>query len=409
MPHELTAAWPRPHANNRQGRIRRSQMILRVISVLAAAAFGAVACGSNPATSSSSGSNSAANDAPASVHVEATLNLVSAPLLLALGPDYLGKVAAQFHTKFTYTPGTSSSVQIANLLGGVDQFYTPVSPAILPPVAAGKDVKLINQLSLNGTQLLIGALKYKSGRGSAVSAYRAGTWCYSAPGSASENALEAAARDAGIDWSQVHGVSLGSSTAFLPTMQEGRCDLSAEDATDAAKAISQGVGYLVQNQAVESVSNRVFDASSPLVGAVLATTASFAGQYPALTQAVDTALVKAELFLQYHASDPGLIYSKMPSVYTARNSATSFKEQWQLVAPSFTIGSGIFSTPSINATVGYLKSLGDLPSAPSSMASAFVNSFTINAYAMLGLPKPAADGTALSSEVLQQHSSAVGL
>lgn len=385
---------------------RRRFLPLLVSGIAISATLGVSAA---PAMAAGTKAKHAKLAAPPVVNVEATLNLVSAPLLLSLGQHYLGVVASKFHTKFVYNPGTSPNVQIANLLGGSDQFYSPVSAAVIPAVAAGKDIKLINQLSVGGTQMLIGAIKYRSSRGKNVAAYSGGTWCYAAPGSASENAVQAGATSAGLNWSSQRGISLGSSAAFLPTMQSGECDITGEDATDAANAINQGIGYLVQNQTIKSVGLKVFGGRAPQLGAVLATTSQFANKYPALTVAIDQALIKAEMYLAYYSKNPLRIYSRMPAIYKNSNSVGSFVEQWSLVAPSFTVGSGIFVPASIQATVDYLQKMNQIGSVSSPIAPAFLNTYTRKAYANLGLPKPPASGKILSNALLQKHRASLGL
>lgn len=406
------------------GTKKRGSFAVTIVGLAVLSGVGLTACSSvgasssTPASSaasaasaagSSTPASSAALKAPATVDVEATLNLVSTPLLVALGPNYLGKVATQFHTKFVYNPGTSASVQVANLLGGSDQFYTPVSAAIFPPIVAGKGVQLINQLSQNGTQIMVGAAKYKASRGSNLAAYNGGTWCYASPGSASEAGAEAAAVSAGLSWGAQKGLSLGSSSAFVPTMQSGECDISAEDSTDAAKAIAAGVGYVVQNQTIGSVSAKVYGGKAPLIGAVLATMAPFAQKYPALVQAVDTALVKAELYVAYNAASPAKIYALMPAVYQKANSETSFAAQWNLVSASFTGGSGLIEPAGVSSTVAHLKTSAGPAQATAAVVKAVQNSYTYAAYASLGLPKPASDGSALSRQTLQANAAALGL
>jgi ABC-type nitrate/sulfonate/bicarbonate transport system substrate-binding protein len=312
--------------------------------------------------------------------------------MYADGAGYFAAIDKQFHTQIKVLPLASPTAASAAFYGGNAQILTGTVSHVTADVVQGRDIQ---SMFLNYTGLsvvMIGAEKYRQDRGSNFAAYKDSSWCYTTPGAATWVTAEAEATAAGLDWPKMNGIAVGSTSAYLPTMKAGRCDITAMDTGSAATAIAQGIGYLMDNPTEPAVQKKLFGGIQ--LGLTVATSHSFMKNYPALTQAIITAFAKAQVQMQRDANDPAAIYSKLPSYFTSQNSLQSYKEQWALTSPEYSSTSGIVTDDEIEATFKQEVQNGLLPKNAdlNTVKTGFSNQYALQAYKDLGLPTPPSSG-----------------
>jgi ABC-type nitrate/sulfonate/bicarbonate transport system substrate-binding protein len=313
--------------------------------------------------------------------------------MVALGAGYFEAVDKAFHTTIETDNYASGTLAVTGFLGGKDQFTNSAQSEIAAPASEGRKIQVVYQEYSGSGIVLVGAAKYKTSRGSNTAAYNGATWCYTAPGSPGEVASIGAATKAGLNWADQKPISIGTTAAYLSTLASGQCAITAMDATNAAKAESEGIGYTVQNQNVAAIGKEIYGQSGLLIGSVIAASTDFVAKYPALTQAIVQAFVKANVYLQQHADNPAQIYSLLPQEFKSSNTETQFAYQWSLVGPSYTSSSGVISSASIALSEANERSQKIL-SAPVP-PDTYNNTYVIEAYKALGLGTPPTDGSAV--------------
>ncbi|GAA1854021.1 hypothetical protein GCM10009836_37610 [Pseudonocardia ailaonensis] len=345
------------------------------------------ACGSSGAESA--GGNG--QKAPETVRIGLSQGFILNQMttMLAQGLGYYKEVEDKFGTKIDLEVQATNTVGQSAFFGDSIDFYQGSISGLLPPAAKGEDVTSIFTHYTGTATIMVGATKYKADRGTNVGAYDHGNWCFTTLGSNSEVTSRYVAKDAGLDWSKQSAIAVGNTSALLPTLQAGRCDIAAMDTASAADAIDKGVGYLVENPLTQANQERIFGGS--VLGLVTWASAKFTSKYPELTQAITEAQLRAVRFQQEHASDPGPIYAALPKTFTEQTTAEQFAAGWKLFAPGIDSNTGGADKTQIQTSIALGKAIGaDVSSVPD---KTFDNTYVRQAYVDLKTQVPAAIAT----------------
>ncbi|MGV9796837.1 hypothetical protein ACWDTP_02115 [Mycobacterium sp. NPDC003449] len=308
--------------------------------------------------------------------------------MLAQGLGYYGDVEEQFGTTITLDVETTNTIGQSAFFGNSIDFYQGSIAGLLPPAAKGEDVMSIFTNYTGTATVMVGAKKYESSRGTNAGAYDGGSWCYTTLGSNSDVTSRYVAMAAGLDWSKQSAMAVGNTSALLPTMQAGRCDIAAMDTNSAADAVDRGVGYVVENPLSPENQERIFGGS--VLGLVTWASHRFTTKYPALTQAIVEAQLRAVRFQQENSDDPDSLYASLPKAFTEKTSADQFARGWKLFAPGIVANTGGAGPSQITTSIALGNATGaDVESVPS---STFDNNFVRRAYVDLKLQVPPALG-----------------
>jgi len=275
--------------------------------------------------------------------------------MVAMGDNYLGKVAKDFGTtiKTQPFPGGGPTVMSA-VLGGQLQGFMASASAGAVPASQGQPLEFLFNGFTGPGVLIVGAKKHEA-NGSDLAKYRGGTWCYTAVGAGTYLALQSGATQAGLDFSKEKGVAIGSVSAYLPTMKSGKCDITPMDAGSAATAVKDGIGYIVANLHDPDAQKQIFGGDSPQIGPGLIVTEKFANEYPDLAQAIVESLFKAQVFIQQNIDDPSKIYAALPQEFTSTVDEATYATQWDLVKPAFASTSGFVTSDMIKNSAAVLE------------------------------------------------------
>jgi ABC-type nitrate/sulfonate/bicarbonate transport system substrate-binding protein len=358
------------------------------LALAAAVLVGIVACGngSTPPSTSTKTFN-----APSSVSL-GYIGLFSAPTSLASAiatqQQYFGQVEQQFHTKFTFHQYSAATQLTAAFFGGTDQIMSGnVAGTVIAPAVNGQDVVgIYNQFEGPGT-VIVGANKYKTSRGSNLKAYDGGAWCYLVAGTITEAWAIQTAQAQGLDWKHQKGVAIGSGAAYLPTLQNGTCDVNVGmDTVSAANAVVQNIGYVAQNMSDESYQQSSLGGIQ--LGTGYVTSSSFMKQYRDLVRAIVAQLLKATLFIQKNIDNANAIYSALPKEFTDNTSIGIFAQAWEYQKQSYKYAAGLFPPKNVDATLAFYKKAGIVKQDASLPKTAFTNLVVMDAYKDLNTPVP---------------------
>jgi ABC-type nitrate/sulfonate/bicarbonate transport system substrate-binding protein len=366
--------------NARGARRRRTTLML----LLCVPALGA---GVLPALSPAA--SAASDSSPATITVGLAGGFATSwtTFMVAYGGGYFNDLQKKFHTTVQTQTYGSGGLATTALTSQSIQFEESAISSILPAAAAQKDVMATMQQWNGVGVVLVGAQKYQSTRGTNLAAYNGAKWCFTTPASTSQVALQGAATAAGLNWSNQQQIAIGSTVGYLPTMQNGSCDITAMDTTSASLATIEGIGYLVQNP--NTLANQVKDFGGVQAGGCLITTQAFTKQYPALTAAFQKAMLRAQLFLQKNVNNANAIYAKLPTQFTSVSSLGAFAQQWSLLGPSYATTSGLFPASEVKSTLAFNQTTGVIqPTATINTAQTFNNRYTTVAYRSLAIPVP---------------------
>ncbi|MDV3128442.1 hypothetical protein M1247_26260 [Mycobacterium sp. 21AC1] len=286
-------------------------------------------CSSSGDGTSESGSG-AQGTAPGTVRIGMSQGFILNQMttMLAQGLGYYREVEEEFDTKISLEVQSTNTMGQSAFFGDSIDFYQGSISGLLPPASKAEDVMSIFTHYTGTATVMIGASKYESSRGTDVNAYNGANWCFTTLGSNSEVTSRYVAKDAGLDWSQQSALAVGNTSALLPTLQVGRCDIAAMDTNSAAQAVAEGLGYVVENPLSEENQERVFGGS--VLGLVTWASERFTAQYLELTQAIVEAQLRSVLFQQEHRSDPAALYAALPDVFTETTSEEQFTAGWEL-------------------------------------------------------------------------------
>ena len=370
----------RTFANQRR---RAARMLWRkAVALTATVPLLLAGCGTSSGGSGSGGGGKA----PGTVRIGLSQGFIlnQTIVMLADGLGYYNAVAKKFGTKVDLAVETTNTIGQSAFFGHSIDFYQGSISGLLPPAAKGEDVASIFTHYTGTATVMIGANKYKTSRGTDVSKYGGANWCFTTVGSNSETTSRYVAKDGGLNWSKQHGIAVGNTAALLPTMQAGRCDMAAMDTNSAAKAISQKIGYLVENPQTVENQSRVFGGS--VLGLVTWASHSFTSKYPALTQALVEAQLKALRFAAKNAKTPNEIYKVLPKSFTETTSQDQFAAGWAAFSAGVVSNSGGASAAQVKTSIAVGNSVGaNVKSVP---AETFDNTFIRKAYQDLKLSVP---------------------
>jgi ABC-type nitrate/sulfonate/bicarbonate transport system substrate-binding protein len=371
--------------NARGGRRRALTAGLIAALALAVSACGASSTSSSGASAGTGGGGG--EQAPSTVRIGLSqgyiLNQMTVMLTQSLG--YYDQVAKQFGTNINLQVETTNTIGQSAFFGNSIDLYQGSIAGLLPPAAKGEDVTSIFTHYTGTATVMIGAAKYKSSRGTNVKSYDGAHWCFTTVGSNSEVTSRYVAKSAGLDWTKQSAIAVGNTGALLPTMQAGRCDIAAMDTNSAARAISEGVGYLVQNPGSSAGQTKVFGGT--VLGLVTWASSKFTSKYPKLTQALVDAQLRALRFEQQNADQPDKIYAALPKTFTETTTEQQFAAGWALFAPGIVSNSGGADASEIATSIALGNAVGaNVKSVPD---KTFNNSFARQAYTDLKLSPPA--------------------
>ena len=375
----------------------RTHGLLKLVAVMLAGCLLSLANLPSASARTNSVSTKNKNRAPTTVTIATGggyLTLYSA-MWIAFSSKYLEPIDKKFHTHIVTSNYASGATSFPALLGGSAQFAEGAANSSASFIAAGEPLVNILVVYTGTGTVLVGAKKYQQSIGTDVAGYNGKTWCYTVAGTLTEAADIAEAEQAGLNWSNQTGIAVGSAAAFLPTLENGECDISQMDTGSATLAVSEGIGYIVENPNITSVGEKMTGGKAPLIGVTLATSRAFTKNYPAFVQAIVDACIKALVFVQSHVKAPGAIYADLTSGMTNSLPLSTYRNQWRITYPVLTGSSGIFSKTELSITSRWYHRLGIVTGPQAAVIdsnSYFTNKFVDQAYADLGLPKPAASG-----------------
>jgi NitT/TauT family transport system substrate-binding protein len=234
---------------------------------------------------------------------------------------------------------------------------------------------------LSAAGAVIGAKKYQTQHGTDLKSYAHSQWGYAKEGTNAMLYLKTAAQASGLQWDSLNHAALGSQPAMLAAMKAGRVDIVSMDATTAATAIQEGIGYLVLNTSDPRQTANLWGRQA---GAVFATTTGFAKDHPQLLQDLVTALVEGMLRVQDSNEDPAAVYKALPADKQAAYKS-SWTGQWAILSPSFAGDDGSLPDGVLQATIDWATRSGAMTVSALPDTSVYVdNSYVARAYAALG-------------------------
>jgi ABC-type nitrate/sulfonate/bicarbonate transport system substrate-binding protein len=309
------------------------------------------------------------------------------PHAVAVGRGYYDEVQKKYGVTITFQDFGSGTDALAAVNGG---------SAMGGLIGVVQLIKVDNQNpgalqavldeAQGGGVVLVGQKKFESTRGKDLSKFDGGTWGYTREGSTSQLYSKRAAIAAGLDWKKQKGVAVGSTTAFISSLQQGRADIVAMDPSSAAKAIDSGIGYEAFNSADYAVVSKIwgFQVNSPLTF-----TSDFIKKYPELSVELVKAELRGLLDVQKNIDKPDVVL-KMTTAEFQRANTDSWATQWKLASLGFKPPvNGTFTSKAISDTVKFSIDVGLLTSAEASNVSGdFNNTLVTKAYQALGLKAP---------------------
>lgn len=337
-------------------------------------------------SSSGSTTSSGSADAPSSISIS-----VAGQYLSIYGPLWAANagfdsVASKFHTKISFSSFGSGGDALTALLGGSVQMAAGASATQgMEAVVQGKHLSYVANIFRGGGVVLVGAKKYEASRGTDVAKYKDATFGYTAEGSTSQVFSKAVVEHAGLTWSKVNHLALGSITAFEPGLASGRADIVAMDPDSAAKTVKDGVGYPVLNTNVAAD-------FTPIAGTILdnglIVTTSLKNKYPKLVQALVTAFVQGLLKVR-DVRSPTAALKVMPSAFQkAHSDPKLYALSWGYSQPAFAQTDG--SSPAAAIAATEKAALDPDQRSKPGLTQFFDNSLVDVAYQQLKVSRPAA-------------------
>lgn len=353
--------------------MRRLIGVLPCLTVLLLAA-----CGGVPATV-----NSSAGTAPQTITIgvsAGSTNIAFAPHWATVHGGALDDVGARFGTKFAQQSFASGPPLIAAVAAGQIPLAILPTNTLIALAAKGRPLVGILHLTSGGAGILVGAARYRSSRGTDISAYNGSTWGYTGEGATTQLVAKIAAATVGLDWGAQNRLALGPVSALEPALRAGRADIAAMDPDSAAETIADGVGYVVLNS---NEDNKAYPYGA--AGTSLVATRSFLAKYPDLATAIVGAELRGLLGLQKSAADAEAARGLLPPEATTG----AWKEKWSLVAPALTGTTGMFTTQCIDQSIALARTSTGDNVLEHTARSALVNDYVTRGYQQLQLPVPA--------------------
>ncbi|HEX3842109.1 MAG TPA: hypothetical protein VHU85_15050 [Acidimicrobiales bacterium] len=355
----------------------------------------AAACSSNSSssttTTSGSGTTTKGGPAPATIKIGMAGGFAQAflPEYLASGLGYYAAVDKQFNTNISFDIYPGGTQAEPAFLGGTDQLMVIGTNSWISPVLQGKDQVAIFNNNVGLQIVMGGATKYKTTRASNIKAYDGGTWCQTGPVGTAHTAIQLEIGLNKMDPSKQNIVSVGSVSAYAPALSSGQADICAEDVASAATGVINGTSYNVANLADPAVAQKL---AGSIIGIPLTTSHAFANQYPALTQAITDATLKAFLYIQTNLANPTLIYNHLNSDYQSGVPLGTFVQAMSLLGPAYGTKyvSGEFTQQQANDTTSLFLGTALIPaSSVVNTGQVWWNKFAVQAYTDLGKTPPA--------------------
>ncbi|BBG02561.1 MULTISPECIES: ABC transporter substrate-binding protein [Pseudonocardia] len=302
--------------------------------------------------------------------------------LWAAAPE-LAEVERRFGTTIEYPSFGKGSDALTAVLGGSAEICNCLFPTGLRAAAQGQKLTYTANFFIGPGTVLVAAARHEAQRGTDLARFDGAAFGYSSEGGSDQRSLAAAIDHAGLDWSRQNGIAVGSIAGYLPALESGRVDLAMMDATSAAQAVRDGVGYVVLN-------TNDYDAFAPVGGAVpgsgLLFSDAFRDAHPELAQEIVTAVV-AGLNRVRAEQDADAVYDVLPPEFHAANpDRDAFRAQWALIRPSFEAADGTIGAETLRDATARTFTDG---APPATDTEGFVDNEPVErAYADLGIPRP---------------------
>lgn len=336
-----------------------------------------VACGGGSGTPAASATKGGAAPDHVTIGVFDTSLEFSAALAAGAPKGALNQVAKDFHTSFSYTYIANGNNLISALSGGSVQFaVVPASQVIL---AADQGLTLVPLMNgyVGPSVMAVAQAKYRSAKGTDVAKFDGLRWSYGRDGSTSQLCARTLVEQSGLNWTKQQRIPYGTSTDPQTLLATDRVDMLVAGGLPIAKALDQGIGYLVDNLQ----SDPKFPYAQNLFWE-LTVLPSLLQQYPQLVQAVTDANLTSLRALQ-SASSPAVALKLLPD-NAQKDNGTYWNTLWKLESTGFVRANGTFTQAGINESLSLLQSSVTLKHASDDI-KVFDNKYVVQAYKDLGL------------------------
>jgi ABC-type nitrate/sulfonate/bicarbonate transport system substrate-binding protein len=343
----------------------------------------AAACGGGGGVGNGDGS-ATAGGAPDKVTIGLFSNSFEFSPILVAGSQggAFQEVGKTFKTTFEYAYIASGNNLTSALSGGSLQFAVVPGTVILGATDQGLQLTPLVNLFEGTAVQLVAQSKFESSRGTDLKKFDGARYAYPSEGSLAQLASAVALQNAGMDWSKQKHITYGTGGPDSQTLlSTDRTDVLAAGGQPIAKALNQGIGYILYDTQADSK----FQYSANMFG-VLVTIPSFAQQHPALVQAVATASLKALRSLQT-ASDPETALKLLPADAQKVN-RDLWPTMWRLESSGFKRANGMFTTAGVAASLNLEKASVPLKT-PETDVKVFNNKYATQAYKDIGIKPPA--------------------
>jgi ABC-type nitrate/sulfonate/bicarbonate transport system substrate-binding protein len=312
-----------------------------------------------------------ASKAPAKKNVDiapatVTLALNGPPLQSPLNSyaffQYAAKLDKEFNTNIQQSYYNGSASALSAVESGAAQFTMISANSQLNADVQGTGQNLVSLMALGqgGGANLYGAEKYKSfGTGvKAVAKYVAAglPWAIPGIGGSGQFSLNLALQANHISPSTVTEEAVGNGTAAA--IVNGKVGAGVSTATAAQSYVDAGQIYLLFDASGE----QAYNATGFMVSSTLMTTHSFTKQYPAFTEALTLAMLKAEQYFQAHPKNPDLIFNGFPSWATTGTTIQSWDSSWPFTRSNYQPITGLVNQAIMRRLAAQLIKNSILPS-----------------------------------------------
>jgi ABC-type nitrate/sulfonate/bicarbonate transport system substrate-binding protein len=353
--------------------------------LLSAGMVGAlVVTGLSPAMASAATSTSKLS-APPTVNVAVVNTPSNVAWWVLAGNGKLNAIDKKFHTNIVVNDQFTAADATSAFASGQFQIFTGgLNYPVQLRIAGVKSVGLLGSLAGGGVYL-VGATKYEKTRGTHLNQWSGAKWAISATGSLTQIWLNSLMSKAGVSPSKISETVIPL-TAQPSTLAAGQIQAFAGDPGAAAQAISSGDGYLIANSNSPAAQS-LFGGVVPAVSTIASP--AFINKYPALSQAIVTALMGTLVQMENDVTKPQVLRQMLPLNNPYRANPTEWAALWKLLAPAITSEIGLYTKSQLQATTNLFLASGALTPGQSLYPGIVTNKFGIVAYKSLHLKVPA--------------------
>lgn len=321
--------------------------------------------------------------APETIRISTVGQYLTAFVPLWAATPELASVERTYDTTIEYTSFGKGPDALTAVLGGSAEICNCLFPTSLRAAAQGQSLTYTANIFLGPGTVLVAASRHEAERGTDLARFDGASFGYSSEGGGDQRSLAAAVEHAGLAWDQQRGIAVGSIAGYLPALESGRVDLAMMDATSAAQAVRDGVGYVVLN-------TNDHDSFAPIGGSVpgagLLFSDSFRDEHPEIAQDIVAAVVSG-LNRVRDEQDADTVYDLLPPDFHAANpDREAFRAQWALTRPSFEAADGSIGEATLRDATARTLPAGE--QGPTTLDGFVDNAAVDQAYEDLGLTRP---------------------